>query len=89
MLHRTYRASRTAWWLRKAKHLRVDGGSHAKSHHESFADTQLIGGGLGALADLAATDRDPFAGPAASNRTTRTVGTWVAGRRFSGGSARS
>jgi predicted amidohydrolase YtcJ len=36
---------------------------------------------VGAVADLAATDRDPFAGPAASIHATRTVGTWVAGRR--------
>ncbi len=36
---------------------------------------------VGAVADLAATDRDPFAGPAASIHQTRNVGTWVAGRR--------
>jgi len=36
---------------------------------------------VGALADLAATDRDPFAGPAEGIHTTTTVGTWVAGRR--------
>lgn len=36
---------------------------------------------VGSVADLAATDRDPFAGPAASIHATRTVGTWVAGRR--------
>lgn len=36
---------------------------------------------VGAVADLAATDRDPFAGPAASIHATRNVGTWVAGRR--------
>lgn len=36
---------------------------------------------VGAVADLAATDRDPFAGPVASIHATRNVGTWVAGRR--------
>ncbi len=36
---------------------------------------------VGAVADLAATDRDPFAGPAASIHATKNVGTWVAGRR--------
>ncbi|MCA1942270.1 MAG: amidohydrolase family protein [Yonghaparkia sp.] len=36
---------------------------------------------VGAVADLAATDRDPFDGPAASIHTTTNVGTWVAGRR--------
>ncbi|WP_168915141.1 amidohydrolase [Microcella flavibacter] len=40
---------------------------------------------VGAVADLAATDRDPFAGPAASIHSTRTVATWVAGRRVIGG----
>lgn len=39
---------------------------------------------VGAIADLAATDRDPFAGPAESIHTTRCVGTWVAGRRVHG-----
>ena len=39
---------------------------------------------VGAVADLAATDRDPFAGPAASIHQTRNVGTWVAGRRVFG-----
>ncbi len=39
---------------------------------------------VGAVADLAATDRDPFAGPAASIHGTRNVGTWVAGRRVFG-----
>ncbi len=39
---------------------------------------------VGAVADLAATDRDPFAGPAASIHATRNVGTWVAGRRVFG-----
>ncbi len=39
---------------------------------------------VGAVADLAATDRDPFAGPAVSIHTTRYVGTWVAGRRVFG-----
>lgn len=39
---------------------------------------------VGAAADLAATDRDPFAGPAASIHATRNVGTWVAGRRVVG-----
>ncbi len=39
---------------------------------------------VGAVADLAATDRDPFAGPAPSIHATRTVGTWVAGRRVHG-----
>lgn len=39
---------------------------------------------VGAVADLAATDRDPFAGPAESIHTTRCVGTWVAGRRVHG-----
>ena len=37
-----------------------------------------------AVADLAATDRDPFAGSAASIHATRNVGTWVAGRRVFG-----
>ncbi|UYN83618.1 MAG: hypothetical protein KIT89_13245 [Microcella sp.] len=36
---------------------------------------------IGAVADLAATDRDPFAGLAASIHATKNVGTWVAGRR--------
>ncbi|MER3389778.1 MAG: amidohydrolase [Microcella sp.] len=44
---------------------------------------------VGAVADLAATDRDPFAGPAESIHATRCVGTWVAGRRVSGGSPSS
>ncbi len=39
---------------------------------------------VGAVADLAATDRDPFAGPAASIHSTRNVGTWVAGCRVHG-----
>ena len=39
---------------------------------------------VGALADLAVTDRGPFAGPAASIHATRNVGTWVAGRRVRG-----
>lgn len=39
---------------------------------------------VGAVADLAATDRDPFAGPAESIHTTRCAGTWVAGRRVHG-----
>lgn len=39
---------------------------------------------VGAVADLAATDRDPFAGPAESIHATRCVGTWVAGRRVYG-----
>ncbi len=39
---------------------------------------------VGAVADLAATDRDPFAGPTASIHATKNVGTWVAGRRVYG-----
>jgi len=39
---------------------------------------------VGAVADLAATDRDPFAGPAENIHATRNVGTWVAGRRVFG-----
>lgn len=39
---------------------------------------------VGAVADLAATDRDPFAAPAQSIHATRTIGTWVAGRRVHG-----
>lgn len=39
---------------------------------------------VGAVADLAATDRDPFARPAQSIHETRNVGTWVAGRRVYG-----
>ncbi|UYN85105.1 MAG: amidohydrolase [Microcella sp.] len=39
---------------------------------------------VGAVADLAATDRDPFAGLAASIHATKNVGTWVAGRRVFG-----
>ncbi len=39
---------------------------------------------VGAVADLAATDRDPFAGPAESIHATSNVGTWVAGRRLFG-----
>ncbi len=39
---------------------------------------------VGAVADLAATDRDPFAGPAESIHATKNVGTWVAGRRVFG-----
>jgi predicted amidohydrolase YtcJ len=39
---------------------------------------------VGAVADLAATDRDPFAGPTASIYATKNVGTWVAGRRVYG-----
>ena len=39
---------------------------------------------VGAVADLAATDRDPFAGPAEGIHATRCVGTWVAGRRVHG-----
>ncbi|WP_439564160.1 amidohydrolase [Microcella sp.] len=39
---------------------------------------------VGAVADLAATDRDPFAGTASSIHGTRNVGTWVAGRRVFG-----
>lgn len=36
---------------------------------------------VGAVADLAATDRDPFSGPVERIHETRNVGTWVAGRR--------
>jgi predicted amidohydrolase YtcJ len=39
---------------------------------------------VGAVADLAATDRDPFAGPVGSIHTITNVGTWVAGRRVHG-----
>ena len=39
---------------------------------------------VGAVADLAATDRDPFAGPAQNIHATRCVGTWVAGHRVYG-----
>jgi predicted amidohydrolase YtcJ len=39
---------------------------------------------VGAVADLAATNRDPFAGPATSLHTITNVGTWVAGRRVHG-----
>jgi len=39
---------------------------------------------VGAVADLAATDRDPFAGPAKNIHATRCVGTWVAGHRVYG-----
>jgi hypothetical protein len=39
---------------------------------------------VGTVADLAATDRDPFAGPAARIHATTNVGTWVAGRRVHG-----
>ncbi|MBX9471548.1 amidohydrolase [Microcella sp.] len=39
---------------------------------------------VGSVADLAATNRDPFAGPEASIHATRNVGTWVAGRRAHG-----
>lgn len=39
---------------------------------------------VGAVADLAATDRDPFAGPAESIHETRNVGTWIAGQRVFG-----
>ncbi len=39
---------------------------------------------VGAVADLAATDRDPFAGPASSIHATLNAGTWVAGRRVFG-----
>ncbi|MFN3708677.1 amidohydrolase [Microcella sp.] len=39
---------------------------------------------VGAVADLAATDRDPFSAGAASIHETRNVGTWVAGRRVFG-----
>ena len=39
---------------------------------------------VGAVADLAATDRDPFAGPATGIHATRTIGTWIAGRRVHG-----
>lgn len=41
---------------------------------------------VGAVADLAATDRDPFAGPATGIHATRNVGTWIAGRRVFDGS---
>jgi len=44
---------------------------------------------VGAVANLAATDRDPFAAPVQNIHATRNIGTWVAGRRVSGGSARS
>jgi len=37
---------------------------------------------VGAVADLAATDRDPFAGPAESIHATKNVGTWVPASRF-------
>lgn len=36
---------------------------------------------VGAVADLVAVERDPFAGPPDRIADTRTVGTWVAGRR--------
>lgn len=39
---------------------------------------------VGAVADLAATDRDPFAGPVQSIHETHCTGTWVAGRRVYG-----
>jgi predicted amidohydrolase YtcJ len=39
---------------------------------------------VGALADLAATDRDPFAGSAERIHATANVGTWVAGLRVFG-----
>ncbi|KRF33823.1 amidohydrolase [Yonghaparkia sp. Soil809] len=39
---------------------------------------------VGAIADLAATDRDPFAGEATGIHAARTVGTWIAGRRVFG-----
>jgi len=39
---------------------------------------------VGAVADLAATDRDPFAGGVDSIHETTNVGTWVAGRRVHG-----
>lgn len=39
---------------------------------------------VGAVADLAATDRDPFAGPAESIHEKRNVGTWIAGQRVFG-----
>ncbi|RZT62238.1 hypothetical protein EV140_0757 [Microcella alkaliphila] len=39
---------------------------------------------VGAVADFAAADRDPFAGPAESIHETRNVGTWIAGRRVFG-----
>ncbi|MGK9149113.1 amidohydrolase [Plantibacter flavus] len=36
---------------------------------------------VGAVADLVLVDRDPFSRPAAEIASTRTVGTWIAGRR--------
>jgi predicted amidohydrolase YtcJ len=39
---------------------------------------------VGAVADLAATDRDPFVGPVQSIHETHCTGTWVAGRRVYG-----
>ncbi len=48
-------------------------------------DTEVTGVvEVGAVADLAATDRDPFAGPVESIHATRCVGTWVAGLRMRG-----
>jgi predicted amidohydrolase YtcJ len=39
---------------------------------------------VGAVADLVTVDRDPFAGPADEIASTRTVSTWVDGRRVHG-----
>ena len=36
---------------------------------------------VGAVADLVLTDRDPFRGDPQDIHRTRTIGTWVAGRR--------
>ena len=36
---------------------------------------------VGAVADLVLVDRDPFSRPSAEIASTRTVGTWIAGRR--------
>lgn len=39
---------------------------------------------MGAVADCVAVDREPFVGLAASIYSTRTVASWIAGRRVIG-----
>ena len=51
-------------------------GSNRIDHRD---DTGVIE--VGAVADLVLVDRDPFAGPTTEIAHTRTVGTWIAGRR--------
>ncbi|WP_314140135.1 amidohydrolase [uncultured Plantibacter sp.] len=53
--------------------------THGSNRIDHRDDTGVIE--VGAVADLVLVDRDPFAGPTTEIAHTRTVGTWIAGRR--------